>query len=548
MDRKDWKELFAPRILQRGLAYYREGAVEMLQRKGDVVNAVVLGRERYRVEIGLKGDEITDWSCDCPYASEGTPCKHMAAVFYGLDDADRKEAPGPREGQRSIRALIEGMDPEQAQALLLRLAERDTAVAEQIRSATEPPSKQQVQRWKRQIARLLRRAAEGHGYIEYDRAWDTMCELDDLLSDTTGQLLAAGYVWEAFSLTGYGFQAAAQCDMDDSDGGLTMLAETCLGLWRAQIEAAAPDLRRRMYQWFQEVCRTSDDLCQELSWEAQQELFHAPEFLRSNIAQLDRMIREEQARPDRGYSRLPQLVIQKLERMEELGLPREELQQVEREHRDLPNVRRRVISRLLEGKQYSEAASLLRESKELDRKWPGLVSGYSQELIGLYEETGQTEKLLDELQFQVFQCGQHDLAYVKKLKEQTSSSRWPELRERLLAGKTLHDDLREAFLAQEGLYARLMDRVAALESLQTLDRWEDVLRPQFPERMRDAYIQCLDARMRLASDRKQYAAAISYLKKLRTYPGGKDAALARRWRTAYPRRRSMLDELGKAGY
>ena len=73
------------------------------------------------------------------------------------------------------------MDPEQAQALLLRLAERDTAVAEQIRSATEPPSKQQVQRWKRQIARLLRRAAEGHGYIEYDRAWDTMCELDDLL-------------------------------------------------------------------------------------------------------------------------------------------------------------------------------------------------------------------------------------------------------------------------------------------------------------------------------------------------------------------------------
>ena len=149
MDRKDWKELFAPRILQRGLAYYREGAVEMLQRKGDVVNAVVLGRERYRVEIGLKGDEITDWSCDCPYASKGTPCKHMAAVFYVLDDADRKEAPGPREGQRSIRALIEGMDPEQAQALLLRLAERDTAVAEQIRSATEPPSKQQVQRWKR---------------------------------------------------------------------------------------------------------------------------------------------------------------------------------------------------------------------------------------------------------------------------------------------------------------------------------------------------------------------------------------------------------------
>ena len=103
-------------------------------------------------------------------------------------------------------------------------------------------------------------------------------------------------------------------------------------------------------------------------------------------------------------------------------------------------------------------------------------------------------------------------------------------------------------MEQEGLYERLMDRVAALESLPTLDRWEDVLRSRFPERMRDTYIQCLEAQMCLAGDRKQYAAVIAYLKKLRTYPGGRDTELARRWRTAYPRRRSMLDELGKAGY
>ena len=95
---------------------------------------------------------------------------------------------------------------------------------------------------------------------------------------------------------------------------------------------------------------------------------------------------------------------------------------------------------------------------------------------------------------------------------------------------------------------RLMDRVAALESLSTLDRWEKVLRPRFPERVRDAYLLCLEAQMRLASDRKQYAAVISYLKKLRTYPDGRDTQLARRWRMSYHRRRSMLDELGKAGY
>ena len=375
-----------------------------------------------------------------------------------------------------------------------------------------------------------------------------MCELDELLSDTAGQLLTSGCVWEAFSLTCYGFRAAAQCDMDDSDGGLTMLAKTCHDLWSTQIDGAGPELRRRMYQWFQDACQTSDGLCQELLWEAQQELFHDSEFLESNIHQLDRMIREEQASRDRGYSRLPQLVIQKLEQMEELGVPREEIQEAEREHWELPDVRRRVIRRLLEEQRYSEAEALLQESKELDRKWPGLVGGYSQELIGLYEEAGQGEKLLEELQFQVFQCGQQDLTYVKKLKDRIPPDQWLELREELLTGKTLYGDLREELLEQEGLYERLMEQVAALESLSTLNRWEKVLRPRFPERVRDAYIQCLETQMRRASDRKQYAAVISYLKKLRTYPDGRDTELAKRWRMAYPRRRSMLDELGKAGY
>lgn len=161
---------------------------------------------------------------------------------------------------------------------------------------------------------------------------------------------------------------------------------------------------------------------------------------------------------------------------------------------------------------------------------------------------GQTEKLLDELQFQVFQCGQHDLAYVKKLKEQTSTSRWPELRERLLAGKTLPGDLREAFLAQEGLYARLMDRVAALESLQTLDRWEDVLRPQFPERMRDAYIQCLDARMRLGQRPETVCRRDLLFKKAPDIPRRQGCGAGSAVAETLPRRRSMLDELGKAGY
>lgn len=541
-----WKELFEPRILQRGRAYHSQGAVDMVRREGDIIHAIVLGSERYRVAIHLERDEIAGWSCDCPYASDGTPCKHLAAVFYALEDT-RGQGTQKEPRQKPLEELVAELDSSQAKILLLRLAQRDEAAAELIRLAAGAPAAPQLRRWETRIDQLLERAAGRDGYISYARAWEAMCALADCLSDAAGQLLSAGFVWEAFSLTGYGFLAAVQYDMDDSDGGLTMLFETCHDLWREQVNAASPEQKRDMYRWFQETGQSGPDLCREFCPEIQWDFFQEPEFLREDIRQLDRMLQAAKARGDSRYE-LSRLAVKKLALMEQLGLPQEEIRQAEEEHWSLPGVRARAIRRLLEDRQYERAEALLLESKELDREWPGLVCGYSEELIALYEDTRQGEKLLEELQFQVFHFSQHDLAYVRKLREHIPADQWPTLRERLLAGHTLYGDLREELLALDGLYDRLLAQVTAWESLSALDRWEAVLRPRFPDRMRDAYIQCMETQMRLSGNRKQYASVIAYLKKLRAYPGRLDAELAERWQAVYPRRRSMLDELQKAGY
>lgn len=136
---------------------------------------------------------------------------------------------------------------------------------------------------------MLERAAGRYGYIDYERAWETMRDLEEFLCDMAGQLLKSGHVWEAFSLTGYGFQAAAGCEMDGLDGGLTMLFEGCRDLWRAQIGAASPEQKRDMYQWFQKTGQAAPGLKEEFLQEAQQTLFQAPEFLRENIRELDQM-------------------------------------------------------------------------------------------------------------------------------------------------------------------------------------------------------------------------------------------------------------------
>ena len=94
-----------------------------------------------------------------------------------------------------------------------------------------------------------------------------------------------------------------------------------------------------------------------------------------------RIIREERGKDDKAYSQLPQLVLQKLELMEKLGVSQAELRQAEKEHWAIPSVRSRTIQRLRAKKRHGEADALLRESKEL-------VAECSMELLDLYEETG----------------------------------------------------------------------------------------------------------------------------------------------------------------
>ena len=542
-----WRELFPPHILHRGQTYFEEGAVDSIHRSGDLVEATVLGSELYRVEIGLENGKVADWTCNCPYGADGTPCKHLAAVLYELEGMERESPDEPFPNREDLKTLVERLDLPTARALLLRLAAWDEKTADLLRLAVEPPSEGQVELWKQRIDRLIQQAGDLHGYIDYDRAWDAMCELDDLLTDAAEEYLSCGHTWEAFALTGYALQAAAGCNMDDSDGGLSMIFETCTALWQEQVAAASPEERGRMYRWLQDAALTAPDLCREQMLKAKMTLFHEPEFLQENIRQLDRMIGNQLGRDGNRFDALPQLVLWRLDCAQALGEPQQALETLEKKFWDIPEVRERVIRRLRQEGRQEEAAALLRESKELDRQWPGLVEKYSEELIALYEEAGQRERLLEELQFQVFQCGQQNLTYVKKLKSLIGPDQWPELRERLLAGKTLYGDLGEQLLEMDGLYERLMERVARLESLYSLDRWEAVLLPRFPEQVREAYRRCLDERMRLAGNRRQYAAVIAYLKKLRS-PDGTDRTLAENWRMAYPRRRSMLEELEKAGY
>ena len=93
-----WQHLFPTAVVQRGREYYKKNLVRSLIRDGETYYAAVQGSREYQVTVHLRGERIESMECDCPYASEGNRCKHMAATLYEIS---ARQIPGTRSERKA---------------------------------------------------------------------------------------------------------------------------------------------------------------------------------------------------------------------------------------------------------------------------------------------------------------------------------------------------------------------------------------------------------------------------------------------------------------
>ena len=75
---------FAGRIRDRGVAYFRSNAVQILEHSKSHVDARVKGSKGYLVRLTL-GRVSLDVACTCPYFEKGEECKHVWATMLAAD-------------------------------------------------------------------------------------------------------------------------------------------------------------------------------------------------------------------------------------------------------------------------------------------------------------------------------------------------------------------------------------------------------------------------------------------------------------------------------
>lgn len=557
----DWKDLFREHILARGEMYYYDGAVLEFHKTEQGYHAIVEGTEDYEVDIEIEEGQVCEMYCSCPYAEDGNNCKHMAAVLYEIEE----QSDGgilPEENftdcqKEELEEIIENVPEKELRSFIKGIAAQNNEIKDLLmtRYAAKIDEKQ-MNRLKQGVDDLVWKYGDRSGYIDYRNAWDFIWALESYLEEKADILLERKYWMEAFELTSYVFRTIGNIDIDDSDGGISEVANVCYDKWKAILSNCNDEEKNKIFSWFMShlYCDYVVDYMEDYMEDFLTHEFQDREILEKKLKYLDEKIEAQGSSTDCGSTwsarhGYENNIIQRLELMERLNFSQEEITEYRRKYWRFSVVRELEIQENLERGNMDEAIRILQESKILDKEYPGLVAGYSEQLISIYEKQADERAYKEELLYYVFEYQQNSLVYIQKLKEVSTDEEWNEYREQILKSRKNYMIL-YPFMEAEGMYGRMLECLKEEGFIYNLDKYEKVLKEKFPEQVRDIYISYLHGQAQSAGNRNKYRELMKYLKKIRRYPGGKEKAeeIAKNWRAVYYRRSAMMDEMRKAGF
>lgn len=559
----NWKDLFSEVILERGLDYYESGAVENLEITSRGYTAIVSGSEDYEVEIELDDQgNICEMFCDCPYAEDGSYCKHMAGVLYAIEREQNIEKPGKGwkdsvgKTRKELEAAIQNIPESELRVLLLKIAEGDEVFKNHILTRySEEVSENQMIRLKKEVDKIINRNLDWDGSVSWKNVETFTFAIKDLLYDQVQALIDRGCNMQAFELTNYIFQEVGNLDMEDSGEGTYEIEDICYEFWTEILSECSDDEKRRMSQWFKE----HRGKLEEMGWfeeylndflikemKDRKVMQETLVFLDKEIAKADKETANEQWRS--AYYDWERNVLKRLDIMEDLEYSAEEIKAYRKKNWQFEEIRKIEIRECLNDGDILRAIEILQESKELDKDYAGRVEAHSVMLIQLYQKQNMKKEYKDELLFLIFSFSQRNLEYVKKLKEICGEKEWEGYRDKLLSGRKGWQ-MKYPLLEMEGMYGRMMEEILAEDSIFQLDQYEKVLKEKFPEKVRDTYLSYVQEHAQNVSSRNQYKELVGYLKKIKDYPNGKELVdqVVKEWKVQYRRRPAMMDELKRGG-
>ena len=107
-----------------------------------------------------------------------------------------------------------------------------------------------VERYISQVDSITKRYLGRDNFINYYDADGFISELEDILDKDVRHMIDNGSYMSAFKLMNYIFTLIGSVDIDDSDGGTSIIANQIYRLWLELLDVVEFDDKQTMFQWF----------------------------------------------------------------------------------------------------------------------------------------------------------------------------------------------------------------------------------------------------------------------------------------------------------
>lgn len=551
-----WCDFFQMQVLDKGFAYYQEKRVKNYKADDACIQANVRGSEEYDISINLVDENIGEMKCNCPYAQEGNYCKHMAAVLFfmeGQKGADEtKEKIGnmiqPSVSENTIYQMTKNADETVVKEFLAAILENDEKLFHRFKLLVMSEiSNEDVKQYKRQINLIFNRYSGRDKFIDYYHARGFISELEGFLNEDIQGLLKAKQYKETFELTNYLFLKVSKQAMDDSDGGIGLLTDICWGIWEDVLEYCGEKLKKEMFHWF--VKHLDGSLIDYMEEHLESFLFahfNEKQFLDDKLKLIEQKLQlydEETGSWSGSYYR-GKWTLRYLELLKVQNVSQEKIWDYCKAHLDLHEVRDFYIEELFKHNNTEEAIEILKDGKEKEKGYRGLVHKYSLRLKELYKQTGKTKEYEEEIWSLLSHYKQENTKLFKELKSLFSKDVWEEKREIVFKNTPDHANLCDYYV-EEKLFDRLLKTVIEHKGLYYLSSYEKHLKNMYPAELLSKYELEIKDMADSASNRGAYQELVSILKKMQSYPEGSMLVkeIVETWQTLFKRRPAMMDEL-----
>jgi tetratricopeptide (TPR) repeat protein len=233
------RELAGAKVFARGVAYHRDGQVEILSIKPRRVLAQVAGTEDYRTELRGDGEDI-EGECSCPAFEDFGFCKHMVATGLAANDlpADAGDGAGALARirdhlkEKGVDALVE---------MILDLVERDPALFRKLDAAAAAIHGDDKTLGAR-LRKMIDNATRTGDFVDYGEASGWAAQVDSVLDGIAG-LASGARAGLALELAERAIDRIEQAveSIDDSDGHCSMLLERARDIHLAAIHEVRPE-------------------------------------------------------------------------------------------------------------------------------------------------------------------------------------------------------------------------------------------------------------------------------------------------------------------